>query len=490
MKSLLTQSAVAVTFSIGILSAAQAEPGVPSPIRSEVEVEHGTLAGSTLDGVTSFLGIPYAQPPIGDLRWRAPQPATNWDGTRDARYFGHDCMQDYRSDYTPPYSQVDEDCLYLNVWRPETSDQNLPVLVWIYGGGFVNGSSSRPIYNGSKLASKGMIVVSFNYRLGRFGTFAHPSLSAENADGGLLANYGYLDQIAAMKWIQRNIAAFGGDPSRVTIFGESAGGMSVHNLVTSPMARGLFSGAAVASGGNGGSLGQTTLADAEQVGINFAESLGISASAPDALARLRATPAEDILGNVRLSRVLDGGPRTFSSPFPDGSISVNMRNAYESGNYAHVPMMIGATSGDIGGPDGAMIAGAREMAAQIASGGSPTYYYRFSYIPEYSATPPSYLAIHADDLPFYFDNADVKFDRLTTATDMAIGHAMSTYLANFVKTGNPNGDGLPEWPAYTDGGIMMDFSTAGKPEPQPDPWADGAPASEHDGPVPISGSAS
>jgi para-nitrobenzyl esterase len=459
--------------------------------RPSVTVEQGRLEG-VVEGqaVEAFKGIPFAAPPVGALRWRAPQPAAAWSGTRDAADYGHDCVQNYTG-FQPRGSEPAEDCLYLNVWRPVGAKAKLPVLVWIYGGGFVNGSSSRPIYQGTKLASQGLVVVSLNYRLGRFGTFAHPALTRADADKGLLANYGFLDQLAAMRWIQRNIARFGGDPANVTILGESAGGMSVHNLITSPMSHGLFARALIASGGNGSSIAGRTLADAETVGAEFGASQGIAADDSEALAKLRALPVGAIRGDIKLGSVLAGGKRTFSSPFPDGRISVDMAQAYAKGRFNHVPVIIGATSGDIGGREGLMIKGARDLAGVLSKAGVPTWYYRFSYVAEAAPTGKAPGAIHADDLPYYFDTADVKYEAATQKADMAMGAAISSYLVNFAKTGNPNGKGkdgklLPVWPRYSvaggksadskssggsSGGAMMDFSTSGKPVSGKDPWA-------------------
>ena len=211
------------------------------PATPSVTIESGSLRGTEAAGVIAFKGIPFAAPPVGPLRWRAPQPAARWAGLRDASRYGHDCMQKpFPSDAAPLGTAPAEDCLYVNVWRPAGQARALPVLVWIYGGGFVNGGASPPTYAGTALARQGIMVVSFNYRLGRFGTFVHPQLTRADADHGMLANYGYMDQLAALRWVQRNIAAFGGDPANVTIVGESAGGMSVHALLTSPMATGLF----------------------------------------------------------------------------------------------------------------------------------------------------------------------------------------------------------------------------------------------------------
>jgi para-nitrobenzyl esterase len=206
-----------------------------------VQTEAGAVRGRTVDGGVAFKGMPFAAPPVGPLRWRAPQPAPRWRAVRDAGAYGHDCMQlPFPSDAAPLGTAPAEDCLYANVWRPAGHARNLPIMVWIYGGGFVNGGASPPTYTGAELARRGIMVVSFNYRLGRFGTFAHPQLTASDPDHGMLANYGLMDQLAALRWVRRNAAAFGGDPGKITIIGESAGGMSVHALVTSPVAKGLF----------------------------------------------------------------------------------------------------------------------------------------------------------------------------------------------------------------------------------------------------------
>jgi para-nitrobenzyl esterase len=444
-----------------------------APARPQARVEGGAIAGVDADGITAFKGIPFAAPPVGDLRWRAPQPAAAWSGVRDGSAYGHDCMQNYNAVPLPPGSAPAEDCLYLNVWRPSGAATKLPVLVWIFGGGFVNGSASRLIYTGTRLAQQGVMVVSFNYRLGRFGTFAHPALTKAKDDGGALANYGFMDQIAAMKWIKRNVAAFGGDPDNVTIMGESAGGMSVHNLVTSPMTQGqgLFQRAIVMSGGSGSAIKAATLKDAEAIGTAFAKTQGIAANDPQALAKLRAVPASEVTGDIKLGTVLVGGPRTFSSPFPLGEVAVDVGAAYRAGKFAKVPTIIGATSGDLGGKDGLMVKGARDLAGVIAAAGVPTWYYRFSYVSDAAVTPKSDGAIHADDLPYFFDTADIKYGAATRPADQAMGRTIATYVANFAKTGDPEGKTLPKWPRYAGaGGQMMDFSVDGTAQVGPDPW--------------------
>ncbi|WP_428027872.1 carboxylesterase/lipase family protein [Altererythrobacter sp.] len=451
-------------------SLAQSPAGSADGATPDISTETGRVVGTVKGGVESWKGIPFAAPPVGDLRWRAPQPTAKWSGIKQADEYGHDCMQvPFPSDAAPLGTPPAEDCLYLNIWRPEGNTKDLPVLFWIYGGGFVNGGASPPTYSGANLARQGIIFVSANYRVGRFGTFAHPQLTAENADDGLLGNYGYMDQLAALQWVKRNIAAFGGDPSNVTIIGESAGGMSVHALVTSPLAKGLFNKGVVMSGGDGGAMGGNNLAAVEQIGIDFAESKGIESEDPDALAKLRSLSAEEVTDGLNLMAMFNpGGPRTFASPFVDGKLAVDARTAYASGAFAQVPMMIGATGADMGGKTGFMVAGARNTAATIADQGVPVYEYRFSYVAESVGQPG---AQHATDIPFFFDTTAIKYGEDTTARDVAMGKTISAYLVNFVKDGDPNGEGLPLWPRYDrDSDVIMDFSEEGEAVAQEDPW--------------------
>nr|WP_235364922.1 carboxylesterase family protein [Sphingomonas sp. ERG5] len=444
-------------------------PATPAP---QVRIDTGMLRGATIDGVASFKGIPFAAPPVGPLRWRAPQPAHRWPGVRDAGAYGHDCMQTpFPSDAAPLGTPPAEDCLYANVWKPARATGKLPVMVWIYGGGFLNGGASPPTYSGAVLARQGIMVVSFNYRVGRFGTFAHPQLTKVDPDHGLLANYGYLDQLAALRWVRRNIAAFGGDPANVTIVGESAGGISVHTLVTSPLARGLFHKAMAMSGGPV-SLGDSTLAAAEAVGIAFARSNGIAADDPQALIKLRALSAEQVTDGLNMVALFapKPGPKTFSSPIVDGKVAIDSVVAYRAGRFAQVPMMVGATSDDIGGPTGPMIAGARSIANMLSGTGVPVYYYRFSYVATSVPNAKSKGAAHATDIPFFFDTAAIKYGAQTSLTDRAAARTASSYLVNFVKRGDPNGAGLPLWRAYsrTDK-QMLDLDARGGATVQPEP---------------------
>jgi len=442
-----------------------------APSGPVVAVDSGKLEGKVDDGIASWKGIPYAAAPTGSLRWRAPQPVAPWPGVRQATRYAADCMQlPFPSDAAPLGTAPSEDCLYMNVWKPADASGKgkLPVIVWIYGGGFVNGGSSPPTYSGAELSKQGALVVSFNYRIGRFGFFAHPQLTRADGDQGLLGNYGFMDQIAALHWVKRNIAAFGGDPSNVTITGESAGGMSVNALLTSPMSAGLFAKAVVMSGGDGAT--QTTpLAAVEKIGVNFASGKGIAADDPKALDKLRALPAEQVVDGLNLATFMRQGMPTYHGPFADGKVAIDSRDAFARGRMHKVPVMIGATSADIGGKTGFMVAGARSLAATLADHGVPVYAYRFSYVAESIGKPG---AGHATDIPYFFDTVKIKYADGATAKDIGVGKAMSTYMVNFAKTGNPNGSGLPAWPRYarsSDG--LMDFAESGKPVALKDPWA-------------------
>jgi para-nitrobenzyl esterase len=452
----------------------------PTKSATIVVTDSGRVRGTIERDVASWKGIAFAAPPVGPLRWRAPQPPAPWRGVRDAVAYSHDCMQEpFPGDAAPLGTPPAEDCLYANVWKPAGARGKLPVLVWIYGGGFVNGGASPPTYSGATLAKRGIMVVSFNYRVGRFGTFAHPQLTKRNPDKGMLGNYGYMDQLAALKWVKRNIAAFGGDPANVTIMGESAGGMSVLALVTSPQARGLFHRAVVMSGGDGGGMsgiggGRGTLASAEAAGLAFAASRNIAANDPRALEKLRALSAEEVTGDLNLA-TMGRNAATNVSPFADGVVAVNVSRAISSGRFAHVPVMIGATSNDLGGRTGFMVDGARRLAGAIAGQGVPVYYYRFSYVAQ--SIGGAHGADHASDIPYFLDTVSIKYGDRTTSRDRAAGSIASTYLVNFVKSGNPNGQRLPVWRTYARASdAMIDFSPEGTAVPGPDPWVRGVAA--------------
>jgi len=453
---------------LGAASLSVAACGAANADDTVVSVPGGKVAGVNERGVTSWKGIPFAAPPVGELRWRAPQPAAPWSGILKADAYGHDCMQKpFPSDAAPLGTAPAEDCLYLNVWKPQHAKGKLPVVLWIYGGGFVNGGASPPTYAGDALARKGVMVVSFNYRLGRFGTFTHPALTAANADGGLMGNYGTMDQIAALKWVHENIAAFGGDPGNVTLMGESAGGMSVHMLMTSPLGQGLFNRTVIMSGGDGNGLGAGGLAEAEKTGAAFASGEGISADDPQALEKLRALPADKVVGGLNLM-ALFGGPRPpFSSPFVDGKVVVDVNQAYAQGSFTKVPVMVGATSADIGGPSGAMIKGARTISRTLTQTGVPVYAYRFSYV---ATSENATGAGHATDVPFFFDTQAIKYGDKTSEPDNAMGETISNRLVAFARTGKPDGGDTPAWPVYDPAkDVIMDFATDGTAKVRPDP---------------------
>lgn len=460
-----TKLALALSLCLGAACTVHADPG------TVVQVENGRLEGSEAEGVLSWKGIPFAAPPVGDLRWRAPQSAADWEGVRQATEYGHDCMQKpFDGDAAPLGTPPAEDCLYANVWRPEKADGKLPVVVWIYGGGFVNGGASPPTYSGAELAKQGVLFFSFNYRVGRFGTFAHPALTKADQDEGLLGNYGFLDQIAALTWVQRNIEAFGGDPDNVTIIGESAGGMSVHNLITSPLANALFDKAVVMSGGDGKMLADPDLASAEAAGLRFAEGKGIAPDDPDALAKLRGLSADDVVDGLNLTALFApvDAPRTFASPFPDGRIAVDQRKAYASAEFRQVPMIIGATSDDIGGVTGGMIAGARQIAGLVADQSVPVWEYRFDYVASSVATDGKGAA-HATDIPFFLATQAIKYGEGTSERDNGMARIASAYIVNFARTGDPNGSGLPIWkPRSRQGEAIMTFAPDGSAAYGPD----------------------
>lgn len=488
-----------------------------------VTTASGKLQGASGDGVESFRGIPFAAPPVGPLRWRAPQPAAGWSGVRQAGAFGHDCMQQpFAGDDAPLTTTPAEDCLYLNVWRPAGSEgKKLPVMVWIYGGGYMNGGTSPDIYSGKRFAQGGVIYVSANYRLGRFGFFGFPELSRQDADHGLLGNYGYMDQIAALKWVQANIGAFGGDPAQVTVFGNSAGGDSVHFLLTSPAAQGLFARAIVQSGGGRGALmGTRRLRDdrpdapsAETLGLRFARRMNITGTGETALAALRALPADKVTDGLNLARRSDDA----GGPMIDGVLMADVPGAVvAAARQAKVPLMIGATSGDIGdsraaskdalfrafgahaqqarkaydpdgkkdlrqlnaevGSDRMMAEPARFVAAEFTRQGLPAYVFWFSYTATPRRPTSPYGAPHATEIPFITDTVSARYGTAATAQDQAVAKIMHAYWLNFAKTGNPNGRGgdggiLPAWPAYAPGkDWLMDFTADGQARQMADPW--------------------
>jgi para-nitrobenzyl esterase len=487
-----------------------------------VQIQSGKVRGIERNGIMIFKGIPFAQPPVGDLRWAPPQPAKAWDGVRDATDFGHDCMQlPVPNDDTPLLTTPSEDCLYLNVWAPEHATEPLPVMVWIYGGGFVSGGTSPAVTSGANFAHDGIVFISFNYRLGRFGFFAFPALVER---GGLVGNYAFMDQIAALKWVRRNIRAFGGNPFDVTIFGESAGGMSVNLLLTSPLARGLFNQAMIESGGGRANLlgpapldhpGPHGQRSAVEDGIAFAKSMGIEGTGAEALAALHALRAEKIVNGLSMASMREQR-NTYSGPMVDGKIMVQPpEDVFRAGQEAKVPLVVGANTRDIGfarpetldelfkqfgareaearkvfDPSGhepaqqvgykiaatkMMIEPARFVARSLARAGAPAYQYRFGYVASaLRNTTPG--APHSSEVPYVFDTIRESlwsdFGKGITQQDLATARDMHAYWVNFVKTGDPNGPGLPSWSTITpDGNQLMNFTEDG-PKGGTDPWKD------------------
>lgn len=471
-----------------------------------VRVETGVLQGTAANGIFSFKNIPYAAPPVGNLRWRAPQPAAHWDGVRSAAAYGNDCIQNRFMFESAPSSQpLSEDCLNLNIWTPSANAKaKLPVMFWIHGGALITGSGSPAVYDGAAFARRGVVLVTINYRLGRFGFFAHPALTKENPDGPL-GNYGLMDQIAALKWVQANIASFGGDPANVTIFGESAGGSSVNNLMVSPASTGLFAKAIVESGG--GRERTPWLQDGhpeagpsgEAAGRNFAESVGVKT---DDVAALRAIPADDVKGDLQF---WTNDPDTWTGAMIDGKILPKPAiEAFTHGEQHKLPYLIGTNSFEFGHPlfmgamagaarkkiaemgekgdqmlaiygplpriagkggavqaglgkigaeivsDAAFVEPARTLAGLAAHAGQPTYLYQFAYISEDKRGELT-GALHASEVPYVFNTLPVVPRETYSPADQAAAELVQTYWVNFAKTGNPNGAGLAEWPLYSAG---------------------------------------
>jgi len=513
-------------FATGLLSACAAHDRHD---KLDIAVTGGQIRGVDAGDVMIWKGIPFAAPPVGELRWRPPQPVLSWQGTLDADAFKPDCAQEpFAEDMAPLRTVSDEDCLYLNLWKPApASARPLPVLVWIYGGGFVNGGTSPAVYDGSAFAKNGIILVSFNYRLGRFGFFAHPALTGEARERGeMLGNYGYLDQIAVLKWIQGNIHAFGGDPDNVTIFGESAGATAVMHLLVSPVAAGLFHRASLLSGGGRGpamtvrplnAQASDGRPSAEAIGAAFAQQHGIEGEGHEALTQLRALSAHHLISGLNLATLerfddtYIGDPIMGGVPVLDGTIvHPDPQRALESGEWAKVPVLAGSTDADYGisfaqnkdevfAPFAAKAQQARQIydpddttpldvlrwqvamdqlmsepprfvSKQVSAQGMPAYFYRFSYVAQSMRDEWAAGAPHASELPYVFNTVKARYGDDLTDADRRTAETANHYWANFAKTGNPNADGLPQWPRYDRAqDIVLDFTLDG-PSAHQDLW--------------------
>jgi para-nitrobenzyl esterase len=464
-----------------------------APVLAQVvQTDKGKVRGETSGDISAFKGIPFAAPPVGPNRWRAPQPSARWSGVRDATQFGHDCMQPPKFGIAAQgpilRTEPSEDCLYLNVWKPASAKPGakLPVIVWIYGGAYISGGTSADIYSGATFARDGVIFVSMNYRVGRFGFFAHPGLSAEGTGG----NFGLLDQIAALKWVQSNVSAFGGDPNRVTIFGYSAGGWSVNALLQSPLARGLFSGGIIQSGGGRNDL-LPTLTLAQGAAMYDRAFPGLSAE------QLRALPANQIVGgsvSATSTEQVD-----YSGAMIDGQtvLDSGLMGA-RSGIIANVPVMIGGNSGDgfpmqldkektfasfgsdaelarrlydpsgAGDPFAIAIAAnadrlflepARAVARAISARGGNVWLYRFGAMnpvfADVSNINPAWSgnwggAPHGAEVGFVFDNLAARRAETLAPSEQDVAILMHRYWVNFAKTGRPDGlPNVPAWPKVT-----------------------------------------
>ncbi len=449
-----------------------------------VKVEDGLLQGKYENGLSVYLGIPFAAPPVGNLRWRPPQPAAKWQGVREATKFGPSPIQGSGGG-----AGMSEDCLYLNVWTPaKSASDHIPVFVWIYGGGFNFGSTSDPNYNGANLAKKGVVLVSIAYRVGQLGFYVNPELSAESPHH-VSGNYGILDMIAGLKWVKKNIAAFGGDPNKVTIFGESAGGIAVSILCASPLAKGLFEGAISESGGNFGPPRSTTypgenlktLSEAEKDGEAYEKRAGVSS-----IAELRKIPADKLPAVRGLAwPIIDGWV------LPDDQYKL-----YEEGKFNSTPILVGYNS-----DEGASFSPPRSIEAYVSSvkkrygpfadkllkaypagtgkvaktardltrdaafgwhtwvwarleskiGKSKVFYYYFDQHPDYPKDSPryGYGSPHGSEVAYVFEHLNASNPNVTKS-DLKISEDMATYWTNFAKYGNPNGKGVPEWKAFSE----------------------------------------
>lgn len=483
-----------------------------------IKTEKGKIHGKRSDDgqVRTFLGVPYAAPPVGQLRWKVPQPAEKWKGMRETTSFGSRCMQpDIFHDMHFRDPGASEDCLTLNVWAPAVDKHTkLPVMVWIYGGGFVAGATSEPRQDGEHLAHKGVIVVSMNYRLGLFGFFVHPGLAAESAQHAA-GNYGLMDQTAALAWVRRNIGAFGGDAENVTLFGESAGSFSVSAQMASPLAQGLFAHAIGESGAAFYSHGLSFAPLAERLTSDPAYAL--SAFGTSDLAALRAMSADDLM---RKMATQTGPGSGHIGPDVDGYfLPESVEQIYKEGKQAHVPLMAGWNRDEpsalaVNYPQPPTVAsfeqtaeksfGARSaeflqvypaatdaeavrsaidfagdsfiafstwewLEAQAATGGAAVYRYHFERpSPADKYHPAGSGAFHSDEIEYVFGTLNSRTDAVWQPEDQKLSDLVETYWTNFARSGNPNGANVPEWPQYNQGNgwqlMHLDVNSAAGPD--------------------------
>jgi para-nitrobenzyl esterase len=498
VKSLILLFVVALVVAITVTPLSGCGKPVQESQEMVVALDSGKIRGTLVDGVWTYLGIPFAAPPVGELRWREPQPVKSWEGIRDCNNYGLACPQPKSLFYD--VGQTGEDCLYLNVWTPATSpDGNLPVMVWIHGGSFNTGAGSIDMYNGKNLARQNVVLVTINYRLGPLGFLSHPSLSKESTQG-VSGNYGLLDQIAALKWVQKNVQAFGGNPDLVTIFGESAGAMCVCDLMISPLADGLFQRAIAQSGSFGDAYPlnrEDTVEKAENTGREIAVKLGCD-TASDVLAAMRQRTADEVVKAAFTGYDPNGG--TKMRPVIDGwVIPENPWSLFSAGKQQKVPLLIG-TNADEGSifvyPDPKVLlmsgqdyqeyvkslykdhaaevlalfpatskwdvpaavsklrtimsfsAGALHAADTTSLNAPPVYMYRFTRIPDTALK--IFGAFHGLEIFYVFGN--LRAGRVSipdNTADVLLSEEMMKYWANFATSGDPNGPGLQKWPAYT-----------------------------------------
>jgi para-nitrobenzyl esterase len=504
-------SALCLAAALGLATAAGAA------ITDPVKLDSGLLgdSGSSSPGVRVYKGIPFAAPPVGELRWQPPQPVPKWDGVRSAAKFGHACIQPpgkgrLNIAVLPDLPPMNEDCLYLNVWTgAENAGDRRPVMVFFFGGAFTEGAGSVPLYDGDPLARKGVIVVTMNYRLGPYGFFVHPALTAESPHHAS-GNYGLMDMLASLRWVQANIAAFGGDPSNVTVFGQSAGAMAIASLVASPLAKGLFHRAISESGawmGLGPSPGMRTRAQAEEAGAKQATAAGVSTAA-----ELRAMSTKDVTAKLRgAGMIVDGWviPEDPTATFAAGrqnAVDVLVGSNKDEGAFpggtrpAQFEEQARRRWGDLADeflklyPHATDDEKARSSADSFRDGafwlmrlyagyqrarGNRAYLYFFTQNPPGPKGKPPFPATHASEVPYVFDNLgalplfpDQSRNDLSaeSAPDQKLADRMSSYWVNFARTGNPNGRGLPSWPEYkagTERAMILDADPAEEHLPSP-----------------------